>query len=277
MMRRLTWAIVLVSLLLIPAVTFGSFESQSILHTTVDGPVLDTAAGTDHDLVFLLTRGAVLIYSVSDQAVLDRIALDEPYDRIAVLDDERLVVTDSATSRVNVVRFNRIYDIDLKGHAFRGPADAPVTLVVFDDYQCPYCARLEKFVEQILSQFPKEVKYVIKFYPLPSHPYAQSAAMAALAAGRQGKFWEFHSRLLENYNQMSEEKIDQIAKELGLDMATFTKDRERPESRALIQADIENGKAVGVSGTPSVFLNGKRVANRNLGRLPELIVRELGP
>ena len=276
MLKPSTWT-VLIALMLIPAAVFGAFEAKSVLNTTVEMPVLDTATGPDDNLVFLLTQKAVLIYSVSDQKVLDRIPLNETYDHLAVLDDERLVVTDSASSRVNVISFNQVFEIDLTDRAFKGPADAPVTLVVFDDYQCPYCSRLERFVEQILLQYPDEVKYVIKHYPLPSHPFARRAAMAALAAGKQGKFWEFHARALENHNRMSEEKIGEIATELELDMDAFKKDRELAESRRLIDADIQNGKAVGVGGTPSVFLNGKRIANRNLSKLPELIERELKP
>ena len=100
--------------------------------------------------------------------------------------------------------------------------------------------------------------------------------MAALAAGKQGKFWEFHTRLLENHDNLNEEKIVEIAKELGLDMDRFMKDRQSEASRRLIEEDIENGRKVGVTGTPSVFLNGKRIPNRDLGKLPQLIIRELG-
>ena len=98
--------------------------------------------------------------------------------------------------------------------------------------------------------------------------------MAALAAGNQGKFWEFHSQLLKNHNQISDEKILEIATGMGLNMDLFNKDRQSASSRRLIQEDVENGRKIGVRGTPSVFMNGKRV--RNPGQLPELIMRELG-
>jgi len=97
--------------------------------------------------------------------------------------------------------------------------------------------------------------------------------MAALAAGKQGKFWEFHSQLLENHKQVSDEKILQIAGELGLNMDQFNQDRQAPASRQLIREDVENGRKIGVRGTPSLFMNGKRV--KNPGALPELIRREL--
>lgn len=126
----------------------------------------------------------------------------------------------------------------------------------------------------MLEKFPNDVNYVIKHFPLSNHQFAHSGAMAALAAGNQGKFWEFHSQLLENHNQINEEKILEIVGGLGLNIDRFNQDRESASSRQLIQEDVENGRKIGVRGTPSVFLNGKRVSNP--GKLPELIMRELG-
>jgi protein-disulfide isomerase len=125
----------------------------------------------------------------------------------------------------------------------------------------------------LLEQFPEDLNYVIKHFPLSNHKFAHQGAMAALAAGKQGKFWEFHSQLLENHDAVSEEKIEQIAVGLGLDMARFDLDRRSESSKQLIREDIENGRSIGIKGTPSVFLNGKQV--KNPGDLPELIRREL--
>ncbi len=127
----------------------------------------------------------------------------------------------------------------------------------------------------MLEQFPETVNYVIKHYPLPNHAFAHESAMAALAAGRQGKFWEFHSQLLEHHDQLDETKLNEIAAALGLDMDRFGRDRQLEASRQLIREDIQDGKALGVNGTPSVFMNGKRVDNKDLGSLPQLIAREL--
>lgn len=127
----------------------------------------------------------------------------------------------------------------------------------------------------MLEQFPEDVNYVIKHYPLSSHKFAHQSAMAALAAGKQRKFWEFHSKLLENHNKLNEEKIIEIATELELDLDQFGQDRKLETSRQLIREDMENGKLVGVRGTPAVFLNGKRIKNKDLGSLPKLIDREL--
>lgn len=133
---------------------------------------------------------------------------------------------------------------------------------------------MERYIQQVLEQFPNQVNYVIKHFPLSSHPFAHQGAMAALAAGRQGKFWAYHSQLLDNHAQVSEEKLVEIATGLALNMDQFEKDRNLPASLQLIAADVENGRRIGVRGTPSLFMNGKRI--KNPGALPELIIRELG-
>jgi len=274
MFKRVTW-IVVAMLILAPAGLQAAFEYESILKADVDGTILDVAADPDAELIFLLTPEAVLIYSTEDKTVLDRIPLDDRFDRIAYQSDDSLVLTAANPARINIVQFSRIYPIDLAGRAVKGPKDAGVTLVIFDDYQCPYCARLDRFTQQLLEMYPDDLNCVIKHFPLSSHPLANQAAAAALAAGKQGKFWEFHSRLLENHDQLSQEKINEIAASLNLDMEKFNRDRASEQVRKIIAEDVANGRQVGVTGTPSVFLNGKRIENRKIGNLPALIQQEL--
>jgi hypothetical protein len=133
-LRKMKLAVIL-AIVLIPAVLHAAFEVDSILNQDLGAPILDVTTNPTGDLVFVLTPGEVLIFSTDDQAVLDRIPIEKPFDRIAYQDDDRLVLTAASPSRINVIRFSRIYDIDLTGRAVKGPADARVTLVVFDDYQ----------------------------------------------------------------------------------------------------------------------------------------------
>lgn len=274
MFKYMTW-IVAVMLILAPAGLQAAFEYEAILKADIDGTILDVAADPDAELVFLLTPEAVLIYSTKETTVLGRIPLDERFDRIAFQPDDRLVLTAANPSRINIVQFSRIYAIDLTGRAVKGPKDAGVTLVVFDDYQCPYCARLERFTHQLMDIYPDDLNYAIKHFPLSSHPLANQGAAAALAAGNQGKFWEFHGLLLENHDQLSAEKITEIATGLNLDMEKFNRDRASEQIQKIIAEDVANGRQAGVTGTPSVFLNGKRIQNRQIGNLPALISREL--
>lgn len=128
----------------------------------------------------------------------------------------------------------------------------------------------------MLETYPADVNYVVKHYPLPNHKFASQGAMAALAAGNQGKFWEFHGQLLKNYKVVNEEKILEIAQGLGLNMEQFATDRTSPALRQIIREDTMEGRNIGVRGTPAVFINGKRIDNRNLRNFAELIRRELG-
>jgi protein-disulfide isomerase len=127
----------------------------------------------------------------------------------------------------------------------------------------------------LLEKYPNDVKLVVKHFPLPSHKFARPAAIAALAAHKQDKFWEFHAKLLENYRSLNDKKIEEIAIELKLDMEKFTADQKSPDISALIARDIQNGKAIGVRGTPTIFLNGKRVKNRSMQGFQQMIEAEL--
>jgi protein-disulfide isomerase len=128
----------------------------------------------------------------------------------------------------------------------------------------------------LLDRYPDQVRYIVKHFPLSSHRFAFKAAMAALAANEQGKFWEFHQKLLENHNALDDKKIQSIAESLSLDMAKFNADLNSTTNQAMIQQDAQEGRAIGVSGTPSLFFNGKRVENRKLSQLPQMIEREIG-
>jgi protein-disulfide isomerase len=127
----------------------------------------------------------------------------------------------------------------------------------------------------LLEKYPSEVKLVHKNFPIRSHKFAYSAAMAALAAGRQGKFWEFHDELYKNYNRLNEQKVDEIAKQLQLNQAEFEKDQKDPEFSALIRRDYEEGIRIGIRGVPTVFVNGKKMRDRSITSLEAVINQEL--
>jgi protein-disulfide isomerase len=126
-----------------------------------------------------------------------------------------------------------------------------------------------------MGQYPNEVKIYFKNFPLNIHRYSKKAAVAALAADRQGKFWEFHNKLFENYRSLSDEKITEIAKELGLDMNAFEKDRHSASINNLVNRDMMEGQKIGVRSTPSVFINGKLIKRRNLKNFQLKIDAEL--
>lgn len=130
-------------------------------------------------------------------------------------------------------------------------------------------------LEQVLEKNPKDVKLVYKNFPLRNHKFARPAAIAALAAGKQGKFWEFHDLLFKDYNRLNEQKFQEIARELNLDMEKFEKDQKNPEILALISRDMSEGGRVGVRGTPTLFVNGRLLKNRSLAGFQDMIDKEV--
>jgi len=127
----------------------------------------------------------------------------------------------------------------------------------------------------LLEQHPESVKIVFKNFPLNSHPFARKAAAAALAAERQGKFWEYHDELFKNYRNLSDQKLADIAQKLELNMAKFDEDREDPLITNKISRDHEEGQELDIRGVPAVFINGRRIQNRDLGNLKGLLKKHL--
>jgi protein-disulfide isomerase len=116
----------------------------------------------------------------------------------------------------------------------------------------------------VLEKYPQDVKVVFKNFPLRNHKFAMKAAVAALAAESQGKFWEFHDLLFENYNKLSDEKIQEIAQTVGLNQEEYEKQKKDPAIQGKIRRDLADGRRAGVRGTPTVFINGKRLRDRSL-------------
>jgi protein-disulfide isomerase len=119
------------------------------------------------------------------------------------------------------------------------------------------------------------MKLVFKNFPLRNHKFARPAAIAALAANKQGKFWELHDQLYKNYNKLSEQKIREIAQQVNLDMEKFDKDMKDPELQAIVQRDFQEGAVAGVRGIPTIFVNGRLLRNRSLQGFEAEIEKEL--
>jgi protein-disulfide isomerase len=134
---------------------------------------------------------------------------------------------------------------------------------------------LEPLLRQVLEKYPNDVKLVVKHFPLPMHVYARKAAIAALAAGRQGKFWEIHEKLFANQKDLSDAKVEAIAQELGLNMEQFHKDLKDSAIASLIDRDINNGREANVQGTPTIFVSGKLLNQRSLQGFQQAIEAEL--
>jgi len=254
----------------------ATVETNTTKSIKSSGSPVDTAVSADGHYFFVLTsQGQVEIYEMTG-TLKDAIKIDGPADRIAVSPaGDQLFLSDKETGKITLVAVNFIQNIDTAGAPFKGPEKAPVVVTVFSDFQCPYCAKVSPILDQLLAQYPKDVKVVHKNFPLKNHQFSMPAAIAALAAHRQGKFWEMHDKIFENYSALSDEKITEFAKALGLDMDKFAKDSKDPKLQQEVQADLQSGLKAEVRGTPTVFINGRRVNAGTLEGMKPLIDNEL--
>jgi protein-disulfide isomerase len=160
---------------------------------------------------------------------------------------------------------NKVYEIPVGNSAVRGPKDAPVTIVMFSDFQCPFCAQSAPIVDDVLKAYPNDVNFMMKQFPLKQiHPNAEPAARAAIAAGKQSKFWEMHDELYKNFRSLTPETIKGIAEKLSLDMAKFEADMNSDAAKKQVEEELALGAKSDVRGTPSFFINGKIAQNRSL-------------
>jgi protein-disulfide isomerase len=146
------------------------------------------------------------------------------------------------------------------GRPARGPANAPIQIVEFSDFECPFCFRANPTIAQVMSTYGDRVRLVYRHYPLPNHPNARPAAEAAACANEQGKFWEYHDRLFASQARLGAADLKQHAAELGLDAATFNACVDARKFQQDVEADMDAAQALGVSGTPHFFINGRALS-----------------
>jgi protein-disulfide isomerase len=142
----------------------------------------------------------------------------------------------------------------------KGPANAPIELIEFSDFQCPFCLRADPTVQQVLKTYGDKIRFVYRHYPLPNHPFARPAAEAAACAGEQGKFWPYHDLLFANPSKLSETDLKQHAVELGLNAPQFNSCVDTHKLKAVIDADLKDGEEAGVNGTPAFYINGRMIS-----------------
>jgi Na+/H+ antiporter NhaA len=150
-------------------------------------------------------------------------------------------------------------DVDPRRDHIRGPADAPVTLVEYGDFECPYCGQAESVIRELLASFGDDVRYVWRHLPLNDvHAHAQLAAEAVEAASSQGRFWETYDAMLAHQDELTPRQLGRIAEQLGLDVDRFWEELRRHEHASRVAEDVSSADSSGVSGTPTFFINGRR-------------------
>jgi protein-disulfide isomerase len=152
-----------------------------------------------------------------------------------------------------------VTDINITGAPVKGPKNAPVTIIAFSDFQCPFCSRAVPTLKQIEETYGNKVKLAFKHQPLPFHQNAKLAAMASMAAHEQGKFWEMHDKMFANQQALDRASLERYAQEIGLDMGKFKAALDSNKYDAYVTADSNEGMRVGANGTPTFFINGRQI------------------
>ena len=151
-----------------------------------------------------------------------------------------------------------IQNIDLQDSPAKGPSGAPVSIVEFADFECPHCAATRPMLDDLFKRYDGQIRFVYKNFPLGMHQYAEKAARAAIAAHKQNKFWEMEVALFDNQTNLQPAAVEQLAKSIGLDMPHFLKDWESEAVADLVSRDRKQGERLELSGTPSIFINGRK-------------------
>lgn len=151
-------------------------------------------------------------------------------------------------------------EISLNGAPYKGAEAGPVTIVKFEDFQCPYCKAVQPTFAELLKRYDGKVKLVHKDLPLDAiHPQARDAAEAARCAGEQGKYWQYHDKLYAHSPRFSIEDLKNYAKETGMDASNFERCLAGGKFKQAVQNDVSEGAALGLSGTPAFFINGREL------------------
>ena len=229
----------------------------------------------DGNRIYVLTEsGQVLIYG-RDGMLQGSAEVGPNITGISPFGGNVLLLQDAVKKAMVVVSIDTISHITTDGSPTAGKTDAPVTIAVFSDFECPYCSQAAPLLEKAQAEFPDSVKLVFKSFPLSFHKHSREAATAAFAADRQGKFWEVHDLFFQNFKSLTSEKIRALVQQAGVDMSRFDKDIEDPAIQQKIDADAKEGETIGIHGTPAIYVNGHALQDRSPEGLRRVIHAEL--
>lgn len=153
---------------------------------------------------------------------------------------------------------DKVKNVPIDGSPTKGPEGAPITIVEFADFQCPHCGEFAPAIEKLVDAHKTDVRFAYKFYVLGKFPNSENAARAAIAAGKQGKFWEMHHAIFANQQQLDQQGLDGLAKSVGVDVARMHADMQLPETAERIAKDRKLGEDLRIEGTPTIYINGRQ-------------------
>lgn len=258
-----------------PLLASSRVDVHMLRSISLNAKPVQVVATADGQRIYVLTeKGEVQLFSANgdQQGSFDA---GPDVTGITPQGSNRLILEMGQQQQILLVGLQSVVQISDEGAATMGPETAPVTVVIFDDFECPYCAKTVPLIKEVLSAYPDDVRLVFKNFPLGRHKNAQAAALAGLAADRQGKFWPLHDLLFENHHSLSPQKIEQLAEQAGLDMERFAADRNDAKLRQQLNADMREGQQIGVRGTPTIFINGRQLPQRSRAAFDQMIRSEL--
>jgi len=256
-------------------VSSSNLEWETLQQWKLPQSPVDIAHSLDGKYVFVLTQeNKVLIYTAQGN-LEGTVPVDKGVTAIDIAPRaEMLYLINGDTQTFTALSIDFIRQIPVNGSPTLGPEDAPVNITVFTDFECPYCKKIEPLIAEVQKKNSDAAKIVFKNMPLSFHQFADPAHRAAIAAGMQGKFWEFHDALFAA-EKLSNQVIENIAKGLDLNMDKWKKDMQSQQVRQRISADIQQAKEAGVTGTPTIFINGRLLKNRSMQGFQDMINEEL--
>lgn len=232
---------------------------------------LDIAQSLDNKKVFILGADTKVHIFTPDGKKLGEMPVDPNTNAIDIAArGEMLYLINSKSNSYTAIDVSFTQQIDITGAPVQGKIDAPVTLIVFSDFECPWCGKLEPVLKQLLDSNKDKLRIVFKHLPLPMHPNAEPAALAAIAAQKQDKFWQMHDALFQTTN-WTPGVIEQTALKIGLNMEKFKADLSNPETEMQLAKDKTDAQLADVVSTPSMFINGRPVRDRSLLALQTMV------
>jgi len=273
---KLVACIATIAVLTLFTTTYAKVDTEKGPTLQTKSAPLDVATSADGKWTYVLAAGGKVYIFAQDGQLSDTIDVDPSATQISVSPQgETLYAVNPKSNGVQQIKINYIAEINIAGSPFRGKKDAPVTLVEFSDFECPYCGSVSPIIDELLKKNPNTLKVVFMHFPLSFHKSAVPAALSAIAAQNQGKFWEYHDKLFANQKNLNQAKTNEIATEVGLDLQKFQRDFMSPESRKKLSDDMQQARDAGVRGTPTLFINGRRVNERSVESIQKMIDEEL--
>lgn len=255
--------------------TAGDLNWTVVASWTMPTRPVDIAQSLDNKKVFILGADAKVYIFSPDGRQLGALPVDPNVTAIDIAArGEMLFLINNKSNTYTAIDISFNQKIDITGAPIRGRADAPITLVLFSDFECPWCGKLEPVLAELLAQNQDKLRIVFKHLPLPMHPQAEPAALAAIAAQRQGKFWEMHDALFQN-TTWTATTVEETAQRVGLNMEQFRADLNTPQTQAQLAKDKGDAQAAEVNSTPTMFINGRPVRDRSLPNLQKMVAEAL--